>query len=292
LTGRAEGKVALVTGAARGQGRSHAVSLAREGADIIAVDICANVASVPAYPLATPDDLAETAAMVKELGRQIVARQVDVRDRSDLISVVNEAVTELGHLDIVVANAGVVAVGPDSSVDSFIDTIAINLGGVFNTVEAAFSHLRAGASIIVTGSYAALMRRGGTSTQAAGPGGAGYTHAKRGVARYVHDLAWQLAPLSIRVNAVHPGNVETMMLLNDGMYKVFRPDLQNPTREDAEPAFRAMHRIPTTYIQPQDISNAVVFLASDESRFITGQQIKVEAGGLLNSTISGVPDGT
>jgi NAD(P)-dependent dehydrogenase (short-subunit alcohol dehydrogenase family) len=134
------------------------------------------------------------------------------------------------------------------------------------------------------------MHMGGTSSPESGPGGAGYTHSKRGVARYVHDLAFQPAPLSIRVNAIHPGNVETPMLLHDSMYKIFRPDLENPTREDAEVAFRATHRLPTTYIQPQDISNAVVFLASDEACFITGLQLKVEAGDLLSSTTSAAPE--
>jgi SDR family mycofactocin-dependent oxidoreductase len=289
LSGRAAGKVALVTGAARGQGRSHAVSLAREGADIIAVDICAGIDTVTDYPPATPEDLAETVALVEALDRRIVAREVDVRDRSNLISLVAEGVAQLGRLDIVVANAGVVVIGPNSPVKSFIDTIAINLGGVFNTVEASFAHLTAGASIIITGSFAALRQGGGTSSPEAGAGGSGYTHAKRGVARYVHDLAYQLAPLSIRVNAVHPGNVETVMLLNEGMYKQFRPDLDHPTREDAELGFRSMHRMPTTYIQPQDISNAVVFLASEEARFITGLQMKVEAGGLLAASTSGAP---
>jgi NAD(P)-dependent dehydrogenase (short-subunit alcohol dehydrogenase family) len=197
---------------------------------------------------------------------------------------------ELGRLDIVVANAGVVALGIDVPVLSFIDTISINLGGVFDTVEAAFPHLEAGACFVITGSSAALMHMGGTSSPESGPGGAGYTHSKRGVARYVHDLAFQLAPLSIRVNAIHPGNVETPMLLHDSMYKIFRPDLENPTREDAEVAFRATHRLPTTYIQPQDISNAVVFLASDEACFITGLQLKVEAGDLLSSTTSAAPE--
>jgi SDR family mycofactocin-dependent oxidoreductase len=289
LTGRLEGKVALVTGAARGLGRSHAVALAREGADIIAVDICAGIDSITAYPPATPEDLAETVALVEALDRRIIARPADVRDRSHLISVVADGVAELGRLDVVAANAGVVAIGQDSPIVSFLDTIAINLGGVFNTMDAVFPHLTAGASIIITGSFAALMSGGGTSAPEAGAGGAGYTHAKRAVARYVHDLAFQLAPLSIRVNAVHPGNVETTMLLNDGMYKQFRPDLENPTREDAELGFRAMHRLPTTYIQPQDISNAVVFLASEDSRFITGLQMKVEAGGLLGATTSGAP---
>jgi SDR family mycofactocin-dependent oxidoreductase len=286
---RLSGKVALVTGAARGQGRSHAVALAAEGADIIALDICDGIDSITDYLPATREDLAETASLVEALDRRIVTKQVDVRDRSNLIASVAEGVAELGRLDVVAANAGVVAIGRQSPIKSFLDTVAINLGGVFNTVDAVFPHLGAGASIIITGSFAALVQGGGTSSADAGPGGAGYTHAKRGVARYVHDLAFQLAPLSIRVNAVHPGNVETPMLLNDSMYRIFRPDLENPTREDAELGFAAMHRLPTPYIQPQDISNAVVFLASEDSRFITGLQMKVDAGGLLSSTTSGAP---
>jgi SDR family mycofactocin-dependent oxidoreductase len=283
------GKVALVTGAARGQGRSHAVALAREGADIIAVDVCAPIESITDYPPATPADLADTVAQVEALDRRIIAAEADVRDRSRLISVVADGVAELGRLDVVAANAGVVALGANSPVESFLTTIAINLGGVFNTVEAAYPHLGPGASIIITGSFAALMNGGGTASPEAGPGGAGYTHAKRAVARYVHDLAYQFAPLSIRVNAVHPGNVETTMLLNDSMYRTFRPDLENPTQADAELGFAAMHRMPTTYIQPADISNMVVFLASDEARFVTGMQMKVEGGGLLASTTSGAP---
>jgi SDR family mycofactocin-dependent oxidoreductase len=288
MSGRFAGKVALVTGAARGQGRSHALSLARQGADIIAIDICGPIPSITGYPPATPSDLAETAKEIENLDRRVISREGDVRDRSHLISIVDEAVAELGRLDIVVANAGVVALG-GAPIVSFIDTVSINLGGVFNTVDAAFPHLQAGAAIVITGSMAALMGTGGTSSAEAGPGGAGYTHAKRGVARYVHDLAFALAPLSIRVNAVHPGNVRTTMLLNDAMYQTFRPDLEAPTQTDAEIGFRSMHRLPTTYIEPQDISNAVVFLASDDARFITGLQMKVDAGGILSTTTSGAP---
>jgi SDR family mycofactocin-dependent oxidoreductase len=289
MTGRVAGKVALITGAARGQGRSHAVKLAREGADIIALDICGPIESITGYPPATPADLAETARLVEEADRRVVARQVDVRERRELAAAVSEGVAGLGRLDAVVANAGIVAVGADAPIMSFTDIIAVNLGGVVNCVGAALPHLTSGASIIAIGSMAALVGNPRAANPDAGPGLAGYTHAKRAVARFVHDLAFQLGPHGIRANAIHPGNVETNMLLFDDLYRVFRPDLTSPSQADAESGFRAMHRLPVTYIQPSDISDAVLFLASEESRWVTGMQLKVEAGGLLASTTSGVP---
>jgi SDR family mycofactocin-dependent oxidoreductase len=290
MSGRVAGKVVLITGAARGQGRSHAVALAREGADVIAVDICAPIESITGYPPATPIDLQETVRLVEAEGRRALAYQVDVRDRGELGAAVRDGIAGLGGLDVVVANAGVVAVGQDAALMSFIDIIAINLGGVVNTVGAALPHLRPGASIIAIGSLASLIQNGRASSDPnAGPGLAGYTHAKRGVSRFVHDLALQLGPRGIRANAVHPGNVETDMLLHDDMYRMFAPDRESPTRADAEGGIGAMHLLPTTYIQPSDISDAVLFLASEESRFVTGLQMKVDAGGLLASTNSGAP---
>jgi SDR family mycofactocin-dependent oxidoreductase len=288
MSGKLEGKVAFVTGAARGQGRSHAVSLAREGADIIAVDLCAPVESVSTYPPATAEDLAETASLVKALGRRVVVEPADVRERSQLKAILADAVTELGGLHIVVANAGICALGADAPIAAFVDSVTINFGGVVNAVEAALPHLGPGASIIATGSMASLIP-GSVDSPASGPGGAGYSHAKRAVARFVHDLAFQLGPHSIRVNAIHPGNIATDMLLNDAMYKMFRPDLEAPTREDAEVGFRSMHRMPVACLEPQDISNAVVFLASDDARYVTGLQMKVDAGGVLSATTSGAP---
>lgn len=287
--GRVAGKVALITGAARGQGRSHAVMLAREGADIIALDICGPVDSITGYPPATPADLAETARLVEAHNRRIVTRQVDVRDRRELTEATAAAVAELGRLDVVVANAGVVAVGTDAPLMSFLDVVEVNLCGVINTVTAALPHLTSGASIIAIGSFAALTGSARAGSPDAGPGLAGYTHAKRAVGRFVHDLAFQLGPHGIRANVIHPGNVETNMLLFDDLYRVFRPDLESPTQADAEGVIRSMHRLPVTYIQPSEISDAVLFLASEESRRITGMQLKVEAGGLLASTTSGVP---
>lgn len=289
MAGKLAGKVAFITGAARGQGRSHAVALAREGADIIAIDICAPVASVRMYPPATQEDLAETVAQVEGLGRRIVARPADVREPSQLRAVLAEGVEALGGLHVVVANAGITSLGHDVPDTVFTETIAINLGGVVNTVDAAVPYLGPGASIICIGSMAALMP-GSVDSSTAGPGGTAYAHAKRGVARFVHDLAFHFGPKDIRVNAVHPGNIATPMLLNDAMYRTFRPDLENPTLQDAELGFASMHRLPVATLQPQDISNAVVFLASDDARYVTGLQMKVDAGGTLAGSTSGVVD--
>jgi len=284
MPGRMEGKVALVTGAARGQGRSHAVRLAQEGADVIAVDVCAQIASVP-YPMATEADLAETARLVEQLDRRVVTQVADVRDRGPLAAAVATGVAELGHLDVVVANAGIISLGAGQPPAAFIDAVSVDLVGVINTVEAALPHLRPGGSIVCTGSMAAMFPGGAGSA----PGPAGYSHAKRGVARLVHDLAQVLAPHNIRVNAVHPGNTNTEMLQNDAMYRQFRPDLEHPTRADAEGGFGAMHKLPVNTLDPVDISEAVLYLASDAARYVTGQQLKVDAGALLPQTTSGAP---
>jgi SDR family mycofactocin-dependent oxidoreductase len=289
MSNRLAGKVALVTGAARGQGRSHAVSLAREGADIIAIDICGSIPSVTTYPPSTPADLAETVRLVEAQDRRIIAKTADVRERSALTASVRDAVAELGRLDVVVANAGIVAMAPDAPIAAFIDTMCINFGGVLNTLDAAWPHLQAGASVILIGSMAAMLDVGGTAAPGIGVGGAAYSEAKRDVARLVHQLALAAGPADIRVNGIHPGNIETDMFLHEQMYRTFRPDLENPTREDAMVASLQMHVLPTPMLKPQEVSNAVVFLASDESRYITGQQLKVDAGGILRGSKSGAP---
>jgi len=284
------GKVALVTGAARGQGRSHAVALAREGADVIMVDLCAPIPSITGYPPATEADLAETTKLVEKLGRRVVAHVTDVRERAGLAALVRDAVGELGRLDVVVANAGVVSMAKDADVMAFIDTISINFGGVVNTIDAAWPHLRSGASVIAVGSMASMMDTGGIGASPGAPvGAAAYSESKRNIARLVHYLAIAAGRDGIRVNAVHPGNVRTPMFLNDDLYRAFRPDLMNPTREDAMQTSLQMHVLPTAVIEPQDISNAVVFLASDEARFVTGLQMSVDAGGRLRTSKSGAP---
>lgn len=280
MTGRLEGKVAFITGAGRGQGRSHAVRMAQEGADIIAVDICRQIESNP-YPLSTPEDLAETERLVKEAGRRIVARQADVRERSELADAVEAGVRDLGRLDVVVANAGILpmAMG-DPHVSDFVDAIDVDLIGVMNAVAVSLPHLPKLGSIVITGSTAGMMPNT-TDNPAMGPGSAGYGWSKRVLIEYTEQLGLQLAPQFVRVNAVHPTNCNTHLLHNEGLYSVFRPDLESPTREDVEPAFTMFQAMPIPYVEPEDISNLVLFLASDESRYITGQNIRVDAGSLL-----------
>jgi SDR family mycofactocin-dependent oxidoreductase len=280
MAGRLEGKVAFITGAARGQGRSHAVRLAQEGADIIAIDICKQIESNP-YPLSTPEDLAETARLVEALDRRILTTQADVRSRDELAGAVEAGVAEFGHLDVVVANAGILpmAMGDPHAMD-FVDAVDVDLVGVMNAVAVSLPHLKKLASIVVTGSTAGMMPNT-TDNPAMGPGSAGYGWAKRVLIGYTEQLALQLAPEFIRVNCIHPTNVNTHLLHNDGLYSVFRPDIPNPTREDVEPAFTMFQAMPIPYIEPVDISNLVLFLASDEARYVTGQQIRVDAGSLL-----------
>ncbi|MBA4025330.1 MAG: SDR family mycofactocin-dependent oxidoreductase [Gordonia sp.] len=288
MTGRMAGKVAFITGAALGQGRSHAIRLAEEGADIIAVDLCTQIESAT-HQMASEADLTETVRLVEELDRRIVTQVADVRERAQLVAALQAGVSELGHLDVVVANAGICPVGPDVPLSGYFDTISVDLVGVINTVEAAFPHLSAGASIVVTGSMAAMLTTH-VDNPTAGPGVAGYGHAKRAVARFVHETALQLAPINIRVNAVHPGNIDTKMLQNEAMFKLFRPDMSNPTKEDARTAFGSMHRLPVDTISPRDVSEAVLYLASDAARYVTGQQLRVDGGAVLPTTTSGAPN--
>ncbi len=279
--GRVTGKVALISGAARGQGRSHARMLAAEGADIIAVDICADI-ETNEYPLARPEDLDETARLVEKEGQRAYTAIADVRDRAALSAAIDRGVAELGHLDIVVANAGICPLTAGLPPQAFADAVDVDLVGVLNLVHASLKHLQAGASIIVTGSKAAFMATSmNTSGIDGGPGGAGYAFAKQVVAHYVNDFAQSLAPDPIRVNAVHPTNCNTDMLHSAPMYRAFRPDLQNPTREDAEAVFPVVQAMPIPYVEPEDISEAVLFLASDAARYVTGQQLRVDAGGFL-----------
>lgn len=277
--GRLSGKVAFISGIARGQGRSHAVAMAGEGADIIGIDLCEDI-ETNRYPLASRSDLDETVKLVEGLDRRIVTSVADVRDPSAVRTAVAEGVAQLGRLDIVVANAGIAPLGGDLPVAAFTDVVDVNLLGVINTVHAALPHLTAGASIIAIGSLAAFLR-GSVDNPSSGPGGLGYGFAKKAVANYVNDLALCLARDQIRVNAVHPTNCNTDMLHSAPMYAQFRPDLENPTREDAEATFPVINAMPTPWVESSDISHAVVYLASDESRYVTGMQLRIDAGGYL-----------
>jgi SDR family mycofactocin-dependent oxidoreductase len=278
--GRVQGKVAFITGAARGQGRSHAVRLAEEGADIIAVDLCHDIETIK-YSLAGPDDLKETVRLVEALNRRIVAVQADVREREQLRAALEQGLAELGRLDIVVAQAGIAAMKGEPPLQAWTDVMDTNLLGTINAISVALPHLSEGASVIATGSTAAYVNALPMTALGTDPGGFGYMVAKRMLAQYVHELARNLAPLKIRANVVHPTNVATDMLFSDPMYRSFRPDLENPTRADAEPAFGVQQGMPIPYVEPVDISNAVLFLASDEARYVTGMQLRIDAGGYL-----------
>jgi len=273
---RLEGKVAFVTGAARGQGRSHAIRLAEEGADIIAVDIASQIDTVP-FPMATPDDLAETVKEVEALDRRIVASQADVRDYDAVKAALDTGVAQLGRLDIVAANAGIVSFGAAEELteQAWRDVIDVNLTGVWHTVKAAIPHLRAagGGSIIITSSGAGLK---GT------PNLAHYVAAKHGLVGLMRTLANELAPDLVRVNTVHPGSVDTDMIHNQALYHLFLPDRQGEiTRAQAAPAFQSLSALPIPWMESVDISNAVLFLASDEARYITGVTLPVDAGSLV-----------
>jgi (+)-trans-carveol dehydrogenase len=274
--GRVEGKVAFITGAARGQGRSHAVRLAEEGADIIAVDICGQIDTVPCG-MGRPQDLEETATLVEKLGHRIVAAQADVRDYDRLVTVLEEGVAELGRLDIVSANAGIYSHGPlaDLSEASWQDMIDVNLTGAWHTCKAAIPHLIAGGSggsIILTSSSVGIRAIANLGH---------YGAAKHGEVGLMRTLALELAPHMIRVNSIHPGTVDTEMVHNPSLYSLIMPDVQQPTRELSAPVFQSLNALPIPWMEPRDISNAVLFLASDEARYITGVALPIDAGVII-----------
>jgi SDR family mycofactocin-dependent oxidoreductase len=278
--GRVAGKVAFVTGAARGQGRSHAVRLAEEGADIIAVDLCRDIDSI-GYPMATPEDLDETARLIEKTSQRVVIAQADVREAAQLQTALDSGLAEFGKLDIVVAQAGVAGMNGNPPLQAWSDVINTNLIGTINAIQVALPHLREGASIIATGSTAALMDTAKKDNPGKDPGGMAYVHSKRALSNYVHDLATELSAFGIRANVIHPTNTNTDMLHNVQMYRSFRPDLENPTRADAEPVFGVQQAMKIPFVEPEDITNAVLWLASDEARYVTGMQLRVDAGGYL-----------
>ncbi|MCZ4078065.1 mycofactocin-coupled SDR family oxidoreductase [Rhodococcus sp. H36-A4] len=275
MTGRLEGKVAFITGAARGQGRSHAIRLAQEGADIIAVDICENIDTVtPFYPLGTEDELAETVKQVEALDRRIFARRADVRDLDQLQSVFDEGVAELGRVDIVVANAGIATYGRSWELTSeqWKDMIDVNLTGVFHTAKVAIPALIEacrGGSIVFTSSIGGLK-----GIQQVGH----YVAAKHGIVGLMRTMANELGQYKIRVNTVHPTNVDTIMIQNPGTYSMFAPGDPEPTQEKAMAGFASLNVLPVPWIESVDISNAVLYLSSDEGRYITGVTLPVDAG--------------
>ncbi|MBL7501736.1 mycofactocin-coupled SDR family oxidoreductase [Frankia sp. CNm7] len=274
MAGRVEGKVAFITGVARGQGRAHAVRLAEEGADIIGVDLLADVETI-GYPMASAADLAETVAEVEKLGRRIVTAVADVRDEAALAAALDAGATELGRLDIVVANAGVsgtAAATDQLDLTAWRTLLDIDLTGCFLTAKVAIPHLVAGGrggSIILTSSMLGLKGQGWM---------AAYVSAKHGLVGLMRSLANELAGQLIRVNSVHPGNVNTPMVDNESLRRMLRPDLDNPTIEDAAAVLGMLHLMPVPLIEAVDVANAVLFLASDEARYITGVALPVDAG--------------
>ncbi|TCN52257.1 SDR family mycofactocin-dependent oxidoreductase [Rhodococcus sp. SMB37] len=278
MSGRVEGKVALVTGAARGQGRSHAVRLAQEGADIIALDICGPIRDDAQIAPATPEDLAETVELVKGFNRRIVTAEADVRDFDAVKVAVDNGVEQLGRLDVIVANAGIGTGGiPLHETDEvdWQEMQDINLSGVWKSVKAGVPHIiegGAGGSIVLTSSVGGLK---------AHPNMGPYIAAKHGVVGLMRSFAVELGQHFIRVNTVHPTNVNTPMFMNEGAMKMFRPDLENPGPEDMKVVAQLMHVLPIGWVEPEDISNAVLFLASDESRYVTGLTLSVDAGSAL-----------
>jgi (+)-trans-carveol dehydrogenase len=283
MAGRVEGKVAFITGAARGQGRAHAVRLAQEGADIIAVDICGPIEEF-LNPPSTPEDLAKTADLVRGHNRRIVTAEVDVRDYQALKAAVAGGVEQLGRLDVIVANAGISNAGNDDggtldkvSEKDWQDMIDVNLSGVWKTVKAGVPHMLAGGrggSIVLTSSvngfkaYSSLLL-------------GHYVASKHGVVGLMRAFAVELGQHLIRVNSVHPTFVNTPMVLNEGLYRLVRPDLQNPGPDDLAPFCQTFHTLPIPWVEADDISNAVLFLASDESRYITGVTLPIDAGQML-----------
>jgi SDR family mycofactocin-dependent oxidoreductase len=256
-------KVVAVTGAARGTGRVHCQRFADEGADVIALDL-----------IGLAEELAETATQVRQRGRRCVAATADVRDADGLRNALDAAVESgVGRLDVVVANAGVHTSGVPTwelSEDTWADTLDINLTGVWHTVVAGVRHIGAeGGSVIIISSTNGL--RGSANT-------AHYTASKHAVVGLARSLANELGPRQIRVNTIHPGAVGTPMMLNEATYQRLRPDLANPTADDAAEVLIARNLLPVPWVDPEDVANAAVFLASDSARYITGTQLVVDAG--------------
>ena len=272
--GTLDGQVAFITGAARGQGRAHAVRMAAEGADVIAVDLCAPVASV-GYPMATEADLAETAALVREQGRRVVTAVADTRDLAALQAAVDAGVEELGRLDVVVANAGIgaaPALSWELSPESFREMMDINVTGVWQTTKVAVPHLlrgRRGGSIVLISSMAGL--RGV-------PGIVHYSTAKHAVRGMAKSLANELGWAGIRVNSVHPGNVRTPMIENEAMYRTFRPDLDAPTLDDIAAPMQKMNLLPEPWVEVDAVTDAVMYLVSSTGRAVTGIALPVDLG--------------
>jgi SDR family mycofactocin-dependent oxidoreductase len=277
MQGRLAGKVAFITGIARGQGRSHALRLAEEGADIIGIDLCAQLDSV-GYPMSTPADLTETVTQIEALDRRIVAAQADVRNPESMRAVLDRGIEALGRLDFVIANAGVMPIwGPGAqTTQAWHDCLDVLLTGVLNTVELTYPLLRdqgEGGSIIITSSMAALAPMMWTE-QSHTLGLLGYSAAKSALVNLAQNYASFLAPHGIRVTSIHPTGVDTPMINNE----VSRTRFEHANEQDLRALVNA---IPVTRVEPADVSNAVLWLCSNDSRYFTGSVLRIDAGASL-----------
>jgi (+)-trans-carveol dehydrogenase len=273
---RYEGKVVFITGVARGQGRSHAVGFAKEGAQIIGVDLCHDLEHAP-YPMSTEEDLAETVRQVEAAGGAMHAEVADVRDYRPLREVVKAGIDRFGRLDVICANAGTYAPLPVQfmSAGAWAETVDINLTGVFHTLKAGCRTMveqNEGGAIVITSSTAGLKGFWGA---------AAYNAAKHGVVGLMRSAALEFAPNNIRVNSVHPTSVGTPMIVNDVFPTLARHDLPNPTMDDVAEFLTPQQPLGIPWIDAQDVTEAILWLCSDEARYVTGVTLPIDAGALL-----------
>jgi len=274
--GRVDGKVAVITGAARGQGRAHAVRLAEEGADIIALDIGGQIDTVP-YELGSDEDLNETKQLVEETGRRAVIAHADVRSRDDMERAVQQGLREFGRLDIVIANAGIWSSAPflEMSDELYHDMIDVQLHGTYNTCKATLP------TLVEQGQGGSVIFINSTAGMTGFPNQAHYNAAKHGAIGLMRSLANEFASDFIRVNSIHPSSTFTQMINNPAIWKVYAPGVDNPTENDFGETFKQANLLPIPWAEPVDIANAVLWLASDESRYVTGVTLPVDAGFLI-----------
>jgi SDR family mycofactocin-dependent oxidoreductase len=276
--GQLDGQVAFITGLARGQGRSHALTLAREGADIIGFDLCGDIDSTT-YPGSTPDDLDETARLIKETGREAVLTRADVRNYDDVKAAFDRGIEQLGRVDIIIPNAGICAGGKtwEITTDAWREMIDINLTGAWHAVKAAVPTLieqNHGGSVVFIGSTEALKGAENMSSYAA---------SKHAITGLMTCLARELGQYNIRVNSVNPTCVDTNMIQNPYVWGLFDPDNPTPTRESAQDAFTRTHILPVPWMEPIDVSRSILYLVGESGRYITASTLTIDAGFIVKS---------